>query len=261
MMSGGERVAPNWFWIAALATLAAFTAQPACADRNTLWNVVTLKCLRHLSKSEAPIPCDSVDVSAGWDRGVALLKDATGAGRMLAIPTRVVTGIEDPALLAPDEPNYFALAWSARTNLAFHLRKALPREAIAITVDSMASRDQDQLHLRVDCVDKDVSAALASGADAFDTKWRPMTVAPKGRPYWIRRLDSDDFADQSPFRMLANEIDGAKAEMGRWSLAAIGANFAGKPGFILLADRGDAAETSHIDDLQDRDCAIAKSKT
>jgi CDP-diacylglycerol pyrophosphatase len=260
MMRGGERAARKGYWIAALATLAAIAAQPARADRNTLWNVVNLKCLRHLAKSEAPIPCDSVDVSAGWDRGVALLKDATGAGRMLAIPTRVVTGIEDPALLARDEPNYFALAWSARTNVAFHLRQTLPREAIAITVNSLASRDQDQLNLSIDCVDKDVSAALASSADAFDAKWRPVTVAPKGRPYWVRRLDSDDFADQSPFRMLADEIDGAKAEMGLWSLAAIGANFAGKPGFILLADRADATATSHIQDLQDRDCAIAKPK-
>jgi CDP-diacylglycerol pyrophosphatase len=256
-----ERAARVWLVAATVAAFAAFTVQPAYADRNTLWNIVNLKCLRHLTKSEAPIPCDSVDVSSGWDRGVALLKDMNGPGRMLAIPTHVVTGIEDPVLLAPDEPNYFAAAWAARANVAFHLRQVVPREALAITVNSMIARDQDQLHLFVDCLDKDVAATLASYADSLDTTWRPMKTMLKGRPYWVRRLDSNDLTDQSPFRLLADGIDGAKTEMGRWSLAAVAANFTGKPGFILLADHADQAAGGHAEDLQDSACAIAKSKT
>src|SRR5882724_7838154 len=118
-----QRVARIRLGVAIVAAFAALTVQPAYADRNMLWNIVNLKCLRHLTKSEAPIPCDSVDISAGWDRGVALLKDMNGPGRMLAIPTHVVTGIEDPALLASDEPNYFAAAWAARANVQFHLRQ------------------------------------------------------------------------------------------------------------------------------------------
>lgn len=255
-----EIAAAAWFGIAAVAAFGAFATEPAHTDRNLLWNIVNLKCLRHLTKSEAPIPCDSVDISGGWDRGVAFLKDMVGAGRMLAIPTRIVSGIEDPALLAPDEPNYFALAWAARGDVAFHLRQALPREAVAIAVDSEASRDQDQLHLVIDCLDKDVAATLASRADTFDATWRPMTDALKGRSYWVRRLDSDDLSNQSPFRLLADGIDGAKTEMGRWSLAAVGVSFAGKPGFVLLADRADSTAGGHAEDLQDRECAIAKSK-
>jgi CDP-diacylglycerol pyrophosphatase len=256
-----ESAAHIWLGVATVAAFVAFATQPAYADRNMLWNIVNLKCMRHLTKSEAPIPCDSVDISAGWERGVALLKDMNGPGRMLAIPTHVVTGIEDPVLLAPDEPNYFAAAWAARANVQFHLRQALPREAVAITLDSMVARDQDQLHLRVDCLDKDVAAALASYADALDTKWRRMTIALKGRPYWVRRLDSEDLSGQSPIRLLADGIEGARNEMGLWSLAAVGANFTGKPGFILLADHADSSAGAHAEDLQDRDCAIARPKT
>ncbi len=47
--------------------------------------------------------------------------------------------------------------------------------------------------------------------------------------------------------------------MGDYSLAAIGANFDGKPGFILLADRVSPEEGGHAEDLQDHDCAIALS--
>jgi hypothetical protein len=43
-------------------------AQPALADRSLLWNIVNFKCLRHLTKSEAPIPCDSVAFATLDDR-------------------------------------------------------------------------------------------------------------------------------------------------------------------------------------------------
>jgi CDP-diacylglycerol pyrophosphatase len=258
----------SWiFVIAAMAMLAAgpalaeLAARPALSDRNLLWNIVNFKCLRHLTKSEAPIPCDSVDVSTGWDRGVAILKDFDGVARMLAIPTHQVNGIEDPALLTPDEPNYFASAWAERSTVERRLRKGLPREEVAITVDSMAASNQDQLFLRIDCIDKDVAASLASYSGALDTEWRAMTVDLKGRRYWARKLESDDLSGVSPFRLLADGISGAKTEMGLWSLAAVGANFSGAPGFILLADHAEPTAGGHAEDLQDRDCAIARSKS
>jgi CDP-diacylglycerol pyrophosphatase len=244
-----------------LAALVALAAQPAYADRNLLWNIVNLKCLRHLAKAEAPIPCDSIDVSNGWDRGVALLKDVNGRARMLAVPTHRVTGIEDPELLTLESPNYFASAWAARPNLEFRLKRPLPREALAIAVDSMASRTQDQLSLEIDCLDKEVGATLASYSDTLDQQWREMTVELKGRRYWARRLDSDDLSDVSPFNLLAEGIDGAKKEMGVWSLAAVGSSFSGKPGFILLADRAEPAGGGHAEDLQDNSCAAVGSKS
>jgi CDP-diacylglycerol pyrophosphatase len=249
-----------WVSMFAIAALAVLAAQPARADRNLLWNIVNFKCLRHLTKSEAPIPCDGVDVSKGWDHGVAFLKDFDGVGRMLAIPTHRVSGIEDPVLLTPEEPNYFASAWAARGDVELRLKQQLPREAVAITVNSMASRNQDQLHLRIDCVDKDVAAALASYNGELDSQWRAMTADLKGRRYWARTLDSDDLSGVSPFLLLADGIDSAKTEMGLWSLAAVGANFSGKPGFILLADRAEPTGGGHAEDLQDRDCAIARPK-
>ena len=87
-----------------------------------------------------------------------------------------------------------------------------------------------------------------------------MTIDLKGRRYWARKLESDDLSGASPFLLLAEGIDGAKTEMGLWSLAAVGANFSGKPGFILLADRAEPPAGGQAEDLQDRDCAIARSK-
>ncbi len=98
-------------WAIALAAL--WLAAPAHADRDALWSLVHGQCVPHQQAGEVPPkPCDEVDLTAGEDKGVALLKDRVGVAQMLAIPTRRVTGIEDPFLLSPDAPNYFATAWT-----------------------------------------------------------------------------------------------------------------------------------------------------
>jgi len=244
------------FTILALLTLG---AQPAHADRNALWNIVTLKCVRHFEKAEAPIPCEGIDVTGGEDRGYVYLKDLVGVAQMLTLPIQRISGIEDPALLAPDMPNYFAAAWNARANVERHLRRSLPREAIGVAVNSQMMRSQDQLHFHVDCLDKDVAAELISYRSALDDQFRPMTVELKGRHYWARKLDSADLSDVSPFRLLADGIEGARGEMGSWSLAVVGADFSGKPGFVLLADRTELTGGGHAEDLQDHACAITSS--
>jgi CDP-diacylglycerol pyrophosphatase len=248
-------------WLAAAlgtAMLAAATA--ARADRLAIWTIVHDQCVPHLAAGEPPKPCDGVDLSGGEDRGIAYLKDRTGVAQMLTIPTRRVTGIEDPALIAPDAPDYFAAAWAARARVEGHLGRPLPREAVGVTVNSMFARGQDQLHLHTDCLDKQVVAALADYQASIDGQWRVMTVALNGRRYWARRSDSADLTGVSPFRLLADEIAGARQEMGLWSIAAVGADFGGMPGFILLADHAELAAGGHAEDLQDHECAIAGPK-
>jgi len=245
----------------ALIALVVLFALPAYADRMALWKIVHDKCVVHFKAGEGPAPCDSVDLTGGEDGGVALLKDLVGVAQMLAISTRRVTGIEDPAVLEPAGSHYFAAAWAARAQVEAHLRRPLPREAVSIAINSEFARSQDQLHLHVDCVDKDVAAALAANSGALDAQFRPMTLELKGRRYWARRLDSTDLSDVSPFRLLADGIDGAKVEMGLWSLAAMPASFSGSPGFILLADRSESGRGGHAEDLQDHDCLITGPKS
>ena len=48
--------------------------------------------------------------------------------------------------------------------------------------------------------------------------------------------------------------------MGHWSIAAVGADFSGHPGFVLLADHAELTAGGHAEDLQDHACEIAKSK-
>lgn len=232
-------------------------ASPAHADRNTLWNIVNGSCVAPGPNGEPPKPKPSVEITCRLDHGVAILKDREGVAQMLAIPTKRVTGMEDPSILAADAPHYFADAWAARGAVEAHLGRDLPREAIAVTVNSEFARTQDQLHLHVDCLDVSVAAALKDYRASLDDTWRPMTVALNGRKYWARRLISAELADVSPFVALADGLPVAKTEMGLWTIAAVGATFNGDPGFILLADHAELTAGGHAEDIQDHKCAIA----
>jgi CDP-diacylglycerol pyrophosphatase len=176
---------------------------------------------------------------------------------MLAIPTRRISGIEDPQMLAPDAPPVFADGWKAKAMVEARLDHPLPRQAVALALNSQWARSQDQLHVHVDCVAKPVAAALADYGPALDENWRAMTVPLAGRVYFARRLDSADLADADPIRLLADGLEGAKANLGAYSLAVVGATFHGKPGFILLADSSSLEGGGHAEDIQDHNCAIA----
>jgi CDP-diacylglycerol pyrophosphatase len=84
-----------------------------------------------------------------------------------------------------------------------------------------------------------------------------MTVPLNGRVYFARRLDSADLRDDDPLHLLADGLEGAKANMGAYSLAAVGTTFDGKPGFVLLADRFSLEGGGHAEDIQDHGCEIA----
>ena len=241
-----------------LSAAAASTA--AHADPNALWRIVHDGCVPHSDAGEGPKPCEAIDGDGSASDGVAILKDLNGVAQMLAIPTRKITGIEDPLTLQAGAPPVFADGWNAKSLVEGRLGGlALPREAVALTINSQYARSQEQLHVHVDCVRPDVMKALADYAPSLDEQWRPMTVALDGRKYFARRLVSDDLFRQEPLlRLLADGLPDAKAHMGAMTLGVVGAEFDGKPGFVLLADVFSLEGGGHAEDIQDHNCAIAR---
>ncbi len=237
----------------------AFAPSEARADPLALWRIVHESCVPHAEAGEGPKPCETVDLAGGETEGVAILKDLNGVAQMLAIPTRRITGIEEPQMLAPHAPNVFAAAWKAKALLEARLGRGLKRDEVALAINSKWARSQDQLHVHVDCLAPPVAEALAGYRSSLDNRWRAMTVALKGRTYFARRLDSADLSGAAPIKLLADGLDDAKAHMDSYSLAAVGATFDGTPGFILLADAYSLEGGGHAEDLQDHDCAIAGS--
>lgn len=238
-----------------LTLLLALAALPVrAANPDALWHIVHDQCVPDQQANGAPAPCALVDLADGY----AVLKDIAGATQFLLIPTARITGIEDPAILAPIAPNYFAAAWQAHDMVEQRTQQTLPRDAIGLAINSVDARSQNQLHIHIDCLRPDVVAAVRAHRAAVGPLWAPFPVALLGHPYLARRVMSEDLSDANPFRLLANGVPAARADMGQWTLVAAATTFDGAPGFVLLADHVNLTimDHAHGEELLDQACAI-----
>lgn len=232
-------------------------ATAARADADALWRIVHERCAPALAAGRGPGPCAAVAYPGGEASGYALLKDRVGVAQFLLIPTARITGIEDPAILAPQATNYWAAAWAARGLVFARLGWALPRDALALAVNSRPGRSQNQLHIHIDCLRADVRDALRAARDGIGPAWEALPGGLAGHPYRARRL-LGDLRDADPFRLLAQSVGAAR--LGRHTLVAAGAKFADGEGFILLDDDADHSlfDRASGEELQDHDCALAR---
>jgi CDP-diacylglycerol pyrophosphatase len=232
-------------------------------DADALWNIVHGECVPNQLAHGDPKPCAEVDLKNGAERGYAVLKDIRGATQYLLIPTQRIVGIESPALLASDAENYFADAWNARSFVEKAVGHALPIDTLSLAVNSVHARTQNQLHIHIDCIRPDVRATLIKLRPSIGTSWAPLPEAVGGYGYWAMRVMGASLAEANPFKLLAEHVPGARADMKLRTLVVAGMRFEGDaPGFVILQDRADLL---HFDfaagaRLQDHDCALAQAK-
>src|SRR3954451_6804938 len=119
----------------------------ADGDPGALWRIVDGQCVPNEVAHGDPAPCASVELGPQGRSGWAVLKDLVGATQFLLIPTQRTSGIDDPAILAPDAPNYFAAAWKARSFVDERAGSRLPRDQLSLAINSTFARSQDQLHI------------------------------------------------------------------------------------------------------------------
>lgn len=238
--------------------LLALAAAPAhAANPDALWQIVHDRCVPDQQTKGVPAPCARVDLAGG----TVVLKDLVGDTQYLLMPTAKVTGIEDPAILAPSAPNYFAAAWRARDLVDARVGRSLPREDIGLAINSIYGRTQNQLHIHVDCLRPDVIAALRANGALVGLHWSPFPVQLLGHPYLARRAGSEDLSHVNPFALLANDVPTAHADMGKWTIVAAGITLSGHPDFILLADQArlTIGDRGSGEELQDHACALKTS--
>jgi CDP-diacylglycerol pyrophosphatase len=231
---------------------------PPHPNGQALWHIVHEKCVPDQEKSGRPDPCIAVSLARGEARGYAVLKDLHGAEQYLLMPTIDITGIEDARLLAPGGPNYFAAAWASKPFVDHLIGKTMPRQDMAVSVNSLYGRSQDLLHLHVDCLTPQSLAALVTDAPKVTARWSRTPFMLDGHPYYAVRL-MGELPPADPFHLLADGVPGARVAMGAWTLVLVGADFGGRPGFILLANRADPlhGDFGSGEELQDHDCRIA----
>ena len=165
----------------------------------------------------------------------AVLADRKGGAHFLLIATQTVTGIEDPAVLKPDSPNYFEAAWQARDRLATVVGHPLARDAVGLAINSARARGQDQLHIHIECLQPRLQRVLRAAAPQLGDRW---TALPSNEfPFLALGVRREDLGNINPFALLADGQPGAREDMAAYTIVVAGASFREGPGFILLAGR------------------------
>ncbi len=243
-------------WLPLLAALLLGPAPLRAADPHALWQIVHGRCVPDQDLHRDPAPCVTVDEPAGF----AVLKDIVGPEQLLLIPTSRIAGIEDPVLLRPDAPNYFAAAWAQLPRVEALLHRALPRDDLSLAINSVYGRSQDQMHIHIDCIGRAVQDALAAALADIGPQWRDLPVTLSGHRYRAMRLAGGRLAGVNPFRLLAASLPDPQRQMGRHTLVLVGARFP-EPGFVLLDGSLDLLRLDRAsgEELQDHSCAILRA--
>ncbi|MDR5762130.1 CDP-diacylglycerol diphosphatase [Caballeronia sp. LZ035] len=242
--------------LAALCGVAVTLALPlACAaNPNALWNIVHDYCEPAAEGAPVKQKCADVNLPDGY----AVLKDLVGVAQYLLIPTARVSGIESPALLTPDSPNYFRDAWNARVYVDRKLHRTLPRDEVSLAINSASGRTQNQLHIHIDCLAADVAQTLREVGPRIGTEWAPLPVRLRGHVYSAMRIDDADLSHTDPFKLIAPYAAQRGQTMGQQTLLLVGAvRGDGSAAFYLLNDHVQPGDWASSEELQDHTCSLA----
>ena len=241
--------------VIALACTAMASLPAAAGNPDVLKHIVEGACVPTMQATGHPLPCRKVDL----DRRFAVLKDILGKTQYLVLPTDPIAGIEAPELLKSGAPNYWQASWEARSFVEEAAGRKIPRDYIGLAINSAKGRSQNQLHIHVDCVRRDVIQALKRSQSSIGADWRPLPIRLRGHHYFATRIESGDLGTVDPFKLLAEKMPRARAAMGDQTLVVIGAVFKnGKPGFYVLNDHFNATpgDTASGEELLDHTCAV-----
>ncbi len=228
---------------------ALFAAAASCQNRDALREIVQGQCLPHWREQQSTAPCLEVHLDDAADSGYAVLADRKGGAHFLLIPTQTISGIESPALEAPDALSYFQAAWRAHARLDGVIGRQVPPPLVGLAVNPLHKRGQDQLHIHIECLRPDVHETLARQAAHISPSWSPVTLG--GASYWVRSI-SGDLAADNPFKLLASHPPEAGRGMTDYTLVVTGTP-ADDGGFLMLASSSAAGEL-----LLDSACAAVK---
>lgn len=227
-------------------------------ERGLLWRVVQTCIINH-QLTGASFPCLAVETDKGPDRGYAVLRAPFEDTHIIVTPTVKMAGIETEALRAPDAPNYFRDAWLSRHFVTQDLKPAPARDDLGLAINSKAGRSQDQLHIHVDCLRREVKRSLTRQAKAIKIgSWSHLSILPQAPRYWVTAVESEDLAGLNIFNLVAAGTHIDREDMDDTTVVIAGSADVGNgaPGFVVLARqrRPDHNDQAHGEALLDHAC-------
>jgi len=218
---------------------------------DVLWQIVSRQCVPDQNQHQNPSPCLKVDP----DKGFVLLKDLNGPYQDLLIPTDKVTGIEDIALTRDLLPHYFAQAWKNHAVLSSGLPVPIADRYVSLAINSRYGRSQNQLHIHIACLRRDVFNTLNERAATLDEHWQTLPVKLQGHTYSARTLSAADFDLRDPLAILNEYVQAQGDAMASYSLL-LAPEADGN--FVLLTTRLTLKEwnLASAEELQDHQCNL-----
>jgi CDP-diacylglycerol pyrophosphatase len=228
------------------------TEVPLPTGPDALRQIVQDQCVLNWQQHQNPAPCARVflaDPKVGGS-GYAVIADQKGGAHYLLVPTQRMNGTDGGELLDPDLPNYFAEAWHARDLITQFVGHEVPRTAIGLAVNTAHTRTQNQFHIHIDCLRRDVVDSIRASAERMTDVWSPIDVA--GSTYQGMRIMAQGLDGSNLFELLAGLKPDTRHHMGDYTLIAAGMQFKGGPGFVVLTATGPTGEL-----LMDSTCTVA----
>ena len=224
--------AMKWFFPLVL-SCALLASAASAIDSRTALTTVLKACEMSFRLSGASFPCLKVSELPDPLASYAVLREPLADQRTIFSPLAEIPGIEDPRLLSPDAPNFFAMAWNERS-------LALPEgrdqwDDVALAINASVNRTQDHLHIHMGCLTPEIGEALAT-AKVSSIDFRRLGVKLQRTIYWARFFPTDDLSGLNPFKLVADGVFLANRFMGGVTIAVIGGERDGRRGFFILAN-------------------------
>ena len=209
--------------------------------RGVLWKVVRI-CAAHVHINGRPYPC----LAAHLHEGYVILRSPVGRPDTILSPTRRVSGVEDPQLLRPETPNYFAAAWRERAQAAGRVTPVLDDADVALAVNATRGRSQDHLHIHIGCLAPQFRRALERVSSRLPPRvWTESEGVDPTQSLWLYRTGGDDVEAVSPFLALGEDPTMTPNLRALTTLALVRAPMGGHSEFVVIASRPSATST-HI---------------
>ena len=248
------------FCLGAVTLCAAGAAGVAIAGygrRDALAAVVT-GCALNYHLSGKAFPCLAVHPGRD-DPAYALLRPLGNRYEVLLTATVAIPGIESLAIRPGNGSAFWQDAWLARDYVAAAIgRRDMPRDSVALALNSAPARSQDRMHIHIDCLGAANREAFVRQRAAITEAWSEFPEKLEGRLFWVRSVAGADLTDINPIALMLDGIPVAADDPASMTLAVIGATLAdGRPGFYLVAETATPAiddGTGSAEDLLDHAC-------
>ncbi|KIS41382.1 CDP-diacylglycerol diphosphatase [Kosakonia radicincitans] len=228
-----------------------FFVSTAHADRNILWDKVHNQCEVNYTTNSLYAPCALVDENNGY----VYYKVDNDNYQYLLLPLAKITGVEDPQLLADNLPPYLYMAWWGRDLVSEKTGRKVKEKNIAIAINALNSRTQDQLHLHISCLAPAVRTALDSVTN-YSTTWAQFPLQLQGNTYNYRKVTLDELKQKNLFKEINDKVVADGKQMKYTTIALINLD---SSDFLLLETSGNDTTAIAAETLQDHTCAIAGS--